>query len=68
MSMTAALEKILDRWVGWFMDNTVLGKANATKTFDAYYEPYDTTMSTFTIPDLSKGVTDDGTSFSIPSS
>ena len=50
------------------MDNTVLGKANATKTFEDYYEPYDTTKSTFTIPDLSKGVTDDGTSFSIPSS
>lgn len=50
------------------MDNTILGTANATKTFSAKYEPYDTTDTEFTVPDLTQGVTDDGESFSIPSS
>ena len=68
LKLSEALEKILERWVGWFMDNTILGKANGEKTFSAKYEPYDTTETEFTIPDLSKGVTDDGESFSIPSS
>ena len=68
LTLTEALEKVLDRWVGWFMDNTILGKANGEKTFSAKYEPYDTTETEFTIPDLSKGITDDGESFSIPSS
>ena len=68
LKLSEALEKILDRWVGWFMDNTILGKANGEKTFSAKYEPYDTTETEFTIPDLSKGITDDGESFSIPSS
>jgi hypothetical protein len=68
LTLTQALEKILDKWVGWFMDNTILGTANATKTFSDYYEPYDTEMTEFTVPDLSQGVTDDEKSFSIPSS
>ena len=68
LKLSEALEKVLDRWVGWFMDNTILGTANATKTFSAKYEPYDTTDTEFTVPDLTKGVTDDGESFSIPSS
>lgn len=68
MTLSEALEQILDRWVGWFMDNTILGTANATKTFSAKYEPYDTTETEFTVPDLTQGVTDDGISFSIPSS
>ncbi|MGN0592431.1 MAG: glycoside hydrolase family 48 protein [Ruminococcus sp.] len=68
MDLTTVLETILDKWVGWFMDNTILGTANATKEFQDYYEPYDTEMSTFEVPDLSQGVTDDGISFAIPSS
>jgi hypothetical protein len=68
MNLETALETILDKWVGWFMDNTILGTANATKTFSDYYEPYDTEKTTFEVPDLSAGVTDDGVSFSIPSS
>ena len=68
LKLSEALEKVLDRWVGWFMDNTILGTANATKTFSAKYEPYDTTDTEFTVPDLTQGVTDDGESFSIPSS
>ncbi len=68
MTLSESLETILDRWVGWFLDNTILGTANATKTFSAKYEPYDTTETEFTIPDLSQGVTDDGINFSIPSS
>ena len=68
MSLDKALETILDKWIGWFMDNTILGKANETKTFSAKYEPYDTTESEFTIPDLTKGIVDDGKTFSIPAS
>jgi len=68
MNLEQSLEKILDRWVGWFLDNTILGTANATKTFSAKYEPYDTTETEFEVPDLSKGVTDDGASYSIPAS
>ncbi len=68
LTLSQALEKILDKWVGWFMDNTILGTANATKTFSDYYEPYDTEKTEFTVPDLSQGVTDDEKSFSIPSS
>ena len=68
LTLSQALETILDKWVGWFMDNTILGTANATKEFQDYYEPYDTEKSTFTVPDLSQGVTDDGESFSIPAS
>ena len=68
MDLEQCLETILDKWVGWFLDNSILGKANATKTFSDYYEPYDTEMTEFEIPDLSKGVTDDGESFMIPSS
>ena len=60
LKLSEALEKVLDRWVGWFMDNTILGTANATKTFSAKYEPYDTTDTEFTVPDLTQGVTDDG--------
>ncbi len=68
MTLSEALETVLDKWVGWFIDNTILGVANGEKTFSDYYEPYDTTMTEFTIPDLSQGITDDGESFSIPSS
>ena len=68
LTLTQALEKILDRWVGWFMDNTILGTANGTKTINAKYEHYDESTQDFVVPDLTQGVTDDGTSFSIPSS
>mgnify|MGYP001385190815 CR=1 FL=1 len=68
MNLEQCLETILDKWVGWFLDNTILGTANATKTFEDYYEPYDTEKSTFEVPDLSKGVKDDEKSFSIPAS
>ncbi|MGN0631710.1 MAG: glycoside hydrolase family 48 protein, partial [Ruminococcus sp.] len=68
MDLEQCLELLLDKWVGWFLDNSILGKANATKTFSDYYEPYDTEKSEFTVPDLSKGVTDDGVSFQIPAS
>jgi hypothetical protein len=67
MDLTEALETILDKWTGWFLDNTVLGTASGTVEFDALYEPYDTETTHFSIPDLST-VTDDGVSFSIPSS
>lgn len=68
MDLEQCLEKLLDRWVGWFLDNSILGTANATKTFKAKYEPYDTEESEFKVPDLAQGVTDDGASFSIPAS
>ncbi|MBQ8688122.1 MAG: Ig-like domain-containing protein, partial [Ruminococcus sp.] len=68
MNLEQTLETILDKWVGWFLDNTILGKANATKEFDALYEPYHTETTHFEVPDLSQGVTDDGKSFSIPAS
>ncbi|MBQ8514743.1 MAG: Ig-like domain-containing protein [Ruminococcus sp.] len=68
MSLTEALETILDKWVGWFLDNTILGKANATKEFDALYEPYHTETTHFEVPDLTQGVTFDEENFSIPSS
>ena len=67
MSLDKALETILDKWIGWFMDNTILGKANETTKFSAKYEPYDTQETEFEVPVLSS-VTDDGKSFSIPSS
>ena len=71
MDLTTALETILDKWTGWFLDNSILGKASGTITFEDYYEKYHATDGTgktkFEIPDLST-VTDDGTSFSIPSS
>ena len=71
MSLTQALETILDKWTGWFLDNSILGKASGTITFEDYYEKYHATDGTgktkFEIPDLST-VTDDGESFSIPSS
>ena len=71
MDLTTALETILDKWTGWFLDNSILGKASGTITFEDYYEKYHETDGTgktkFEIPDLST-VTDDGTSFSIPSS
>ena len=67
MDLTTALETILDKWTGWFLDNVVLGTASGTIEFDDYYEPYDTEKSHFSIPDLNT-VTDDGKSFSIPSS
>ena len=71
MSLTQALETILDKWTGWFLDNSILGKASGTITFEDYYEHYHATDGTgktkFEIPDLST-VTDDGESFSIPSS
>ncbi len=31
LKLSEALEKILDRWVGWFMDNTILGKGKRRK-------------------------------------
>ena len=71
MDLTTALETILDKWTGWFLDNSILGKASGTITFEDYYEKYHATDGTgktkFEIPDLST-VTDDGESFSIPSS
>ena len=71
MDLTTALETILDKWTGWFLDNSILGKASGTITFEDYYEHYHATDGTgktkFEIPDLST-VTDDGESFSIPSS
>ena len=71
MDLTTALETILDKWTGWFLDNSILGKASGTITFEDYYEHYHETDGTgktkFEIPDLST-VTDDGESFSIPSS
>ena len=71
MDLTTALETILDKWTGWFLDNSILGKASGTITFEDYYEKYHekdgTGKTKFEIPDLST-VTDDGTSFSIPSS
>ena len=71
MDLTTALETILDKWTGWFLDNSILGKASGTITFKDYYEHYHETdgtgKTTFEIPDLST-VTDDGESFSIPSS
>ena len=70
MDLTTALETILDKWTGWFLDNSILGKASGTITFEDYYEKYHATDGTgktkFEIPDLST-VTDDGESFSIPS-
>ena len=71
MDLTTALETILDKWTGWFLDNSILGKASGTITFEDYYEKYHekdgTGKTKFEIPDLST-VTDDGESFSIPSS
>ena len=71
MDLTTALETILDKWTGWFLDNSILGKASGTITFEDYYEHYHekdgTGKTKFEIPDLST-VTDDGESFSIPSS
>ncbi len=68
MTLEQSLETILDKWVGWFLDNTILGTANATKKFSALYEPYDTKETEFEVPDLAQGVTDDGVSYSIPAS
>ncbi len=68
MSLTQALETVLDKWVGWFLDYSILGKANATKTFSAKYEPYHDYETEFTIPDISSGVVDDGKSYDVPSS
>ena len=71
MDLTTALETILDKWTGWFLDNSILGKASGTITFEDYYEHYHekdgTGKTKFEIPDLST-VTDDGESFSSPSS
>ena len=71
MDLTTALETILDKWTGWFLDNSILGKASGTIKFEDYYEHYHekdgTGKTEFEIPDLST-VTDDGESFSIPSS
>ena len=71
MDLTTALETILDKWTGWFLDNSILGKASGTIKFEDYYEKYHATngfgKTKFEIPDLST-VTDDGESFSIPSS
>ena len=71
MDLTTALETILDKWTGWFLDNSILGKASGTITFEDYYEHYHekdgTGKTKIEIPDLST-VTDDGESFSIPSS
>lgn len=68
MTLSQALETVLDKWVGWFLDYSILGKANGTTTFKAKYEPYDTAESEFTIPDISSGVVDDGKSYDVPSS
>lgn len=67
LTLSEALEKILDRWVGWFIDNTILGVAQETYEYTDYYEPYDTETTTWTLPVLDS-VVDDGESFSIPSS
>ncbi len=67
MDLTTALETILDKWTGWFLDNTILGKAKETTTLTAKYEKYDEKESTFELPVLSS-VEDDNKSFSIPSS
>ncbi|MCD8219289.1 MAG: Ig-like domain-containing protein [Ruminococcus sp.] len=67
-TLSAALEKILDRWVGWFMDNTILGVAQETTTITYQYEPYDEPNSSTAVLPVLDSVVDDGTSFSIPSS
>lgn len=67
MTLQESLETILDKWVGWFLDNTILGTASETYEYTDYYEPYDTEKTTWELPDLST-VTDDGVSYSIPSS
>lgn len=68
MDLTTALETILDKWTGWFLDNTILGVAKETlPPLNIKYEPYDEKESEFILPDLDS-VEDDGVSFSIPSS
>ncbi len=67
MTLTEALETVLDKWVGWFLDYTILGEATESTTFSEYYEPYDTEKTEYTVPVASSAV-DDGVSFSIPSS
>ena len=67
MNLEQALETILDKWVGWFLDYTILGEATETEKFSAKYEPYDTAETEFEVPVASSAV-DDGVNFSIPSS
>lgn len=67
MTITEALKTVLDKWVSYFLDNTILGTASETETLTYYYEPYDTEETTSEVPVLSS-VEDDGISFSIPSS
>ena len=33
MTLSEALETVLDKWVGWFIDNTILGVANGERHF-----------------------------------
>lgn len=66
-SMKEALGRILDKWVMWFDDNTIIGSAKGTKTVGPY--KYDRSENqTAEIPDISTGLTDDGKSYSIPAS
>lgn len=67
MTLQQALETVLDKWVGWFLDYTILGEATETTTVTHRYEPYDLEESTYEVPVASSAV-DDGVNFSIPSS
>lgn len=67
MNLEQVLETILDKWVGWFLDYTILGEATETEKFSAKYEPYDIAETEFEVPVASSAV-DDGVNFSIPSS
>ncbi len=65
MTLSQCLETVLDKWVAWFVNYTVLGEASGTisGTHD-----YDTVKDqAYTVPDLNT-VTDDGVNFSIPAS
>ena len=64
MTLEAALETILNKWVSWFVDNTILGTASKEITWTE--QNYDGKPMDCTIPDIST-VTDDGKSYAIPS-
>lgn len=64
-SMKEAIGKMLDKWVAWFNENTILGKATQFESKTYMYDGVETTNDK--LPVLSS-VVDDGKSFSIPAS
>ncbi len=63
-TLSGCLEYMLDKWVAWFLNYTILGTASGTSTGT---HDYDGVETDYTIPDLNT-VTDDGISFQIPAS